>query len=134
MGFLNIFLTPLRQKTKPTVNINEDRENKLCNHQMRNFVFKYLCSIRYGYIEHSNYDVCYRPFDIPAKIHVNTSTIHVFSLWNHTDRRLFTEVPIPTLISDAQATQRLHISSMQFSPQPHVSVGSSLGKSCIATN
>lgn len=48
MGFLNIFWTPLRQKTKPTVNINEDRENKLCNHQMRNFVFKYLCLIRYG--------------------------------------------------------------------------------------
>lgn len=46
---------------------------------------------------------------------------------------LSTAVPIPTLIPDAQATQSLHISSMQFSPQPHVSVGSSLGKSCIAT-
>lgn len=47
---------------------------------------------------------------------------------------LSTAVPIPTLIPDAQATQSLHISIMQFSPQPHVSVGSSLGKSCIATN
>lgn len=41
-----------------------------------------------------------------------------------------TAAPIPTLISDTQDVQRLHISgttSMQFSPQPLVSVGSSLG-------
>lgn len=41
-----------------------------------------------------------------------------------------TAAPIPTLISDTQDIQRLHISgtaSMQFSPQPLVSVGSSLG-------
>lgn len=125
----------LRQETKPTVNINEDRENKL-------FVTT-KCAILFSNI-YAQYDMGI--WSIPTKMYVTgPSTIPLrymstlrqfmsFPCGTIEIEGLSTAVPIPTLIPDAQATQRLLISNMQFSPQPHVSAGSSLAKSSIETN